>query len=367
MSTKNYNKDLQKAEKLLRQKKYKQALDFLVPKITLFLESPLFYYYMGQACFFTGAIGDARLYLNKCLQLEKNSERAELLIAAVYLKSRKTTEAVQIWLDILDREPTHKIAKRGLNIVRKISDPDELIAFTESSSLEKLIPRWPLRLNRLIAFPVTLVVVGISLFFALPYIKLIPELIRHSKEKLVRENMVPLNMEEFTSLTTTSGAFLYVLTENEIEESLNLAYNYLNHYEDNKALRELNRIKYSNASEEVKAKASLLASVVVLPDIIQFKDDFSYAKVSKDPFLYENCAILWKGKISNLIVGDKDIRFDFLIGYEKEQILLGIVPVLVDFPIDLDVMKPIELMAQVIPGTQGEISLKTIAVHHIVP
>ena len=116
------NKDLKKAFAMVKVKKYPQAIRFLEPKVPLFLEDELFYYFLGVSCFHTGDIGGSEFYLKRSLQVNHDNVDSRLYLAAIQLKKKDQANAARLWLNILDIEPDNKIAQRGLNKLKKIKD-----------------------------------------------------------------------------------------------------------------------------------------------------------------------------------------------------------------------------------------------------
>ena len=137
-------------------------------------------------------------------------------------------------------------------------------------------------------------------------------------------------------------------------------------FHDNLAVLEANRLLLSNASLPVKERARVLKAFAVRPSFTTIRDSFPLASVAKEPMMYDGCAVSWKGKLANLSVGEKSITFDFLVGYEKERELEGIVPVSFDFPIQLENGIPLEVLG-IIASADGRIALRGISLHRLSP
>ena len=189
-----------------------------------------------------------------------------------------------------------------------------------------------------------------------------------SFKKPNRENLPYLYKEisDDAIKSSTASQYEFILTEEEITDSLKLAQQLFDDFRDNEARKEINRLKKSNAGEQVKIKAQMLESYLKEPDITSLKSHFSYEEIVQTPHLYENCSILWKGKFSNLSYTDERIEFDFLIGYEDSKVLKGIVPVTVNYPVSLDPSYPLELLGTVEILPDNSIRLHAVAVHNII-
>jgi hypothetical protein len=112
------------------------------------------------------------------------------------------------------------------------------------------------------------------------------------------------------------------------------------------ARREINRILNSNASSAVKERASLLIEYIQEPDFSSFQDNFAYAAVVSEPWLYQGCYIRWRGRVANLSVEDT-IRFDLMVGYEDGRVLEGVVSAVVPFGVSVDAGESVEVIGQV--------------------
>jgi hypothetical protein len=165
-------------------------------------------------------------------------------------------------------------------------------------------------------------------------------------------------------LTDTGSDFLYVLTENDVRSAFKKAKAFLLAYRDNMALVEINRILLSNAAVPVKERARMLKSFVVQPDFLTLKDPFPYATVAAQPPLYDGCSVVWRGKIANLKIRKDSITFDLLVGYDKEKVLEGIVPVTLGFAADLANGGGIELLGR-IASKANTIALTGISIHKL--
>ena len=85
-----------------------------------------------------------------------------------------------------------------------------------------------------------------------------------------------------------------------------------------------------------------------------------------DWYLYENCHVKWKGRVTNLSVTDDYIRFDFLVGYHEEKVLEGVIPVIFDYAVNINPDIPIELIGR-ISIENGKLYLKGESLHSIIP
>ena len=367
--------DLKKAYKLYRRKKYTQILQLLESQIFRYRQSFQFYYLLGMSCLYTGDFSGAESYLQRALSLKPGNKNALLGIAAVHLKQQKTSEALKDWFEVIDQDPKNSQANRGLAVVRKHADPDDLIAYTDSSRLYKLLPRetriGPGTIALLTAS--ALILAGL-LFYPLyaPYVD------RMFAQKIQRPEIAELDLtvDDYTSEQGEAAGnetensdqpdAQFELSSKELKNTYEDVVEYFNRYEDNLAQREINRILLSNASKELKNKVSILATYTRTPSFDTLTHNFDYKEVRSRPLLYNDCYVIWKGRVSNLQVGENTIRFDLLVGYETEKVLQGIVPVEMDFAAHIDPAFPIEILGR-IEANGGNLRLKAASIHQFIP
>ncbi len=363
--------ELKRAFKLFRAHKYSEVVRLLEPQIFRYRESYPFYYILGISCLYLGDFGGAFSYLQRANQLKHNVDNVLLGLAVVYLKRGDLENAIKIWLKILDRNPRSKKANAGISFVRRIIANREEFDFESSRDVRKLYPPVPVGKKRFIiplAFIVVIALITTGyLMFKNQMIDLdsIVSILKIAK-KPSRPGIEYVSIDNNNgSLTLFSKGYTYRFTDREIKRIFDRAKKYLLKYRDNLAMIEINKILLSNATAYVKQKASLLKTFVRKPDFSTIRDSIPYRTVVKHPLLYNGCFVRWKGKVANLLITEKSIRFDLLVGYENERELQGIVRVYLDFPVLLENGIPIEVLGKVIADKQS-IKLEGISIHKLI-
>ena len=84
----------------------------------------------------------------------------------------------------------------------------------------------------------------------------------------------------------------------------------------------------------------------------------------KQPALFQECSVVWRGKATNINRSPETIRFDFLVGYEDEKQLLGVVPVIFEFAINIEEGMAVEILGK-IEMTDDHFFLKGISIHQL--
>ncbi len=172
---------------------------------------------------------------------------------------------------------------------------------------------------------------------------------------------LPVDLPRFTE--ETAGA-RYTMSEKQVRQTFQKVKDEMLAFHDNLAVREANRILLSNASVPVKERARLLKSHAVRPSFTTVRDPFPYREVAKEPLLYDGCAVGWRGKLANLSIGEQSLSFDLLVGYEAETELAGIVPVTLDFPVQVENGIALEVLGTV-SAAGGSLALNGISIHRL--
>ncbi|CAD7842281.1 hypothetical protein S1OALGB6SA_1395 [Olavius algarvensis spirochete endosymbiont] len=350
-----YNKALARAERWLARGRSLKVIRFLEPKVPLFIEDPIYYTILGRACLESGLLKDADTYLTRGIQAEPNHLEARLSLAVNYLKRKDPASAVKTWLEVLEDYPDDKYARKGLKTLKNIPDLFQQDRFLETfeprSFLPHIGPRWPGKILIL-----TMVLLGILVGF---YIwksedMLLGPLIKNN----YRSGFESLKSER--PQTEARDDVFYPLTNQELSKVVKAALKYYQSYEDNRARYELNKIKYSNATEEMRQQSIELTKLLGEPTIDNLETSYTYGEVKQNPWLFEGVWVLWSGLAVNILSDSEATRFDFLVGMDKEQILEGRVGAEIPFPVVMEQL-PLELLARVEPQHEDFILIgKTI-------
>ena len=89
---------------------------------------------------------------------------------------------------------------------------------------------------------------------------------------------------------------------------------------------EINRILYSNAGYKVKKNARILMDYMEVPAFDTISDNYSLSQIQKEPYLYIDCYVQWKGTLANIKEYENLTTADLLVGYDTKHRVEGIVP-----------------------------------------
>ena len=347
---------LENAARLFNAGRYAEIIRLLEPQIFKYRESSGFYKLLGLSCLYTGDISGAQSYLKRGEQLRGDDAEILLGLAVIHLRKQETAEAIQIWFDILDHDPKNRKARLGLELLKKNSDPDRLGDLVDTPRYKALLPGTaiPSPGRRIAGIAAGVIVIAA---FAIIGILYWPKSSREAPDLTIRG---------LDLIDSSIRDPVFELEERDVVRAFDAAKKHFMEYRDNLARIELNRIVYSNASIAVKEMAALLASYLGEPDFVTFRDNVSYASVSANPYLYADCHVVWRGRMSNLRIDSERMRFDLLVGYEDGKVLEGIIPTVFDFAVVIDSAASVEVLGKIRLTKEG-IALEGVSIHQILP
>lgn len=357
---------LDRAGRLARRGRYADMISLLEPQVPIYRDSHRFYYLLGLACLRTGDGGGASAYLRRAEQLDPEHLDTLLGLAALDLKRGETAKAIEIYLHVLESRPGDRLAASALRFIREKDSEERIPQLIDEGKFDRFYPK-------LAGVPPIAIVIAVIACMALALSLLFPLArgiylsARDARSPRPLVAAVTLSDGDRAEPVVSGGSYRYILTEKAALDSFEKAKALFQSYRDNAALIELNRLLGSNASPSIKEKAKTLKGFVSAPDFRTVKDIPSYVEISRDPALYEGCAILWKGRAANIESDPSGaISFDFLVGYADKKSLEGIIPV--DFGgnhINVGGDRPLELLA--IVRTQGGTGpkLEGVAIHEL--
>ena len=357
---------LNKAAVLAKKRNYEAAFKILKDEEDRYSGSFKYYNLYGIICLHAGNYVEAHEFLNYAKQKNFKDISTLLGIAALRLKKPDTAQAVDYYLDVLEKDPKNKIAKKALDVIRKQSDPDALSAWMTPDNLAKLFPPIPAKVinQRTVAASLcALMLAAILTFGILIAVKALPNPFNRRSERLVPE--YALSRQDRNESLQESSYNRFVLTE--ISQAIDLydrALSLFTNYRDEAAKINLNLLIESNAPQLYKNKARLLLENMEAPGFDTFKhdDNPSYSDVLSEPVIYRNVYVIWKGMATN-IETEKGTRFDLMVGYDTRITLEGIVSVVFDKPVAVNAERPIEVLGKIVVSSVSDFSIEGAAVH----
>lgn len=334
------------ASSLFRRKKYSQVITLLEPKITLYRSSFQYFRFLGLSCLYRRDWGSAYSYLRSAFLINSDNIEIASSYGLILVRQGDRKAGLDILLHIVENPASRKKtgyrkAQKTIEMIRKYGNEKDIVAMLESKRFFKYFPHPPYN-------PLPIILILLLLFTAAGTYLSYRIMTRNNTS---RENIQVITIDSEKTISDFSNQnYNYLLSNREIISAFSRARDYLEKYEDNMARREINRLINSNASIGIKQKALALTKVIQRPELKDIIRTFSFEEVYSDPFLYDHCYIKWKGRLSNLKIGKKQIQFDFLVGYHDRKIVEGIVPAFIDYEVLLNDDFAYELLAMIIPA-----------------
>jgi len=354
---------LRKARILLEKKQYLGAVKLLSPQIFMYRNNAEYFYLLAGGCLLTQDYSGALSHYQRCEDIDPTYPGVLHGLALVYLLQNDESAAVRYWLAILDKHPTDKKAIRALELVKNSSVNNRWHQVLEIRQCKELIPAW---LNFPFGSSGIFVKIALGVFMVvIVYTTIVrtntpPQ--RRGEEVFLQnpiptnsilQNQVPINT--WTLSTSEEQALI-----GEIKENFRL-------FKDNQARRLINKILFSNASQQTKDQVRLLLDHLGKPDFTNFKDETTYIEFLKQPLFYDGSYIRWRGRVSKLELLPDSMKFVFLLGYENNQVVEATIPTVVPFAIEVYEKDAIEIIAQIIipDGLMDNLYLKVSSLRRI--
>jgi len=204
---------LRKAQRDFLNGRYAKVIAQLEPLSLTYRDSHLFYYLIGSSCLFTGDIGGASTYLRRAEQLNFRHTKTLAALAAVHVRRGETDKAVQLYLDILEREPENRFAQKALYFLRSNSDSEKITKSVNSGGISVLYPKPAVGIRRSIKAVLVFALFGL---FAYVLLCLTPNAIHRIKDAApIRNGLENFNLskEEKENPVSLSGSFDFILID----------------------------------------------------------------------------------------------------------------------------------------------------------
>ncbi len=336
---------LQYAKKLLNSRKFRAVVSLLKDSEFDYRDSLDYHYILGVACMYLGDIGGATRSFDAARRISVLDTKLLVAQAALFLRRGDVTTAVEYYLDILDNEPSNKIATEALDFIRKQGSPEVIYEWVSSGKIKKFYPDLgphPIVFKGIITLAI-LCACAIGVFSVIAYKRSLIPPPRGDLSAFV------LSVDEKNNVLQqdmSTEVYRYILTSRQINESYEKALQYFEDYKDNLAVVEINRILNSNAAVSIKHNVRLLKNRLTEPTFDSIKSSFSYTQIASDPYLYIDCWVSWTGRVANAIITDASYSCDLLVGYESQKNVEGIVPLTFESAMNIDPSLPIRVLGK---------------------
>ena len=295
------------AKKLLKRRKFAQALSILEDTTIANIYKDDFNYYLtaGIACMYLGDTGNAKAYFDKARRYRTTDPTLINAQAVLFLRRGDTINASMYYLDVLEYDPENKTAKAALDFIKNKGTPEQIARIVDTGEIRRFYPQLGVN-SDIITASVFAVLLGVMIAFSIIFVS-------NSRRYSSRRN-INLDGYSFTSYSdfmNDNPNDPYFLTDKEIKKSWENIKDLVASERDNAARVEINRLLNSNASTEVKTKVLEVAKSLDVPEFTNIKDTFSLETVLEDPLLYSGCYVYWSGRVMNEVVDNEADKYSF--------------------------------------------------------
>ena len=351
------------ARKLLRARKFFNVITLLEQHEDEYRDSIDFYYYLGTACLYQDDRAGANSYFDAARRLTVSDQRIILAQAALFLRRGETDRAINYYLDVLDIEPKNKIALKALDVIEQKSKSTELLhEFISGGGAKKFYPS--LVIHPFVKFLLVLVsvlLVGYAGFLTAQFYSF-----SHPVQPRADLSAFALSVDQRNNALQedlSGEAYHYIMNARQVNETYDAARSLFQQHRDNAAQIEINRILHSNASTAIKQNVRMLMDYLQEPTFDSFTDNISYLQVIKEPHLYVDCWVVWKGRITNAQSSNEGFTCDLLVGYENLQRVEGIVPLVFQQAMDIDATLPLQVLGRIGVREDGKLFIQGKSVY----
>lgn len=358
---------IDQAQECARRGRYAEVVRLLEPLVPRFKDSPRFFRLLAMACLWLDDMEGASSYYRRALQLASDDCEAILGFAAVEMRRLDVRAAIDLYLRALTHTEGKRKARAALNFLKEHGDQSSLVKQVDKGAHRRFYPRvarkpWEISKKSKLIMVVTGLALALAALGGL-YGRGAWDRIKKGFETR-NQGRRPLPAGLSLPTEEVEGPIVFNLSSKDAQATYNRAKEHFESYRDNACRVELNRILYSNAAEGQKAKARIMMDALEDAGFENLRDIPQYRQVMGQPWLYEKCQVLWRGRVANLREGQDGASLDFLVGYDKKEELEGIISVSFNKDIDLDGGFAYEILARV-RNLGGQTILEGIAYHSL--
>lgn len=336
---------LDKARKYLRERKFSDVITLLEPLILEedYKYSFQFYYLLGVACLYQGDIGGAETWFKSARRIKMNDVKLILGQAAIFLKKGKISQAIEYYVDAKNLEPDNQKVQQYLDLLKKYGDIDTISEWSLNGKIKIFYPELPKK------SPMIPIFISIVCFVAIFTLVLFftRGIKPNNRADLSSFSLSYQDKSNLTENTTASSVYRYILTQGEVEKYYEDAKRFYNSYNDNEAQKCINILLNSNASSSVRQKARQLMDYLEEPVFDSKFELYSFQEVSKDLYLYQDCYVIWSGRVTNVNSNEKYFNADLLVGYEDMKKIEGIAHLRISSEISVNPEKPLKVLGKI--------------------
>ncbi len=310
--------------------------------------------YQTYCSFYTKNFYHAKLCLDILIEKKKMCSDDFVLLAFIHIRRNDKEKAINALCDALDLNHNNKNAKNTLNYIR---EQGRELSLGEDEFFDKLIPKEPFLIPVRQILVTLFILAAITLtstagYFGYKKTRAYLTLRKMSERSDIYKVVLPDYNPNILEVPHDSKN-TYSYTEKQLKSLFELTKRLMVERQSVEAQININRIKLSNASEQVKFKVKILEDMIEVPDYATFQGSIDYDSYLKEKKVYQNIFVKWKGKIINNSVYKDRIVFDLVMGDDEKGIVTGIIPVLFDKPVITSNNEIVIVFGRILTDKQG--------------
>lgn len=352
------------ARNQLSKRHFSSAIKLLNGREEIYEDNAEFYILLGIAYLYTGDAGTASSYFQRARRITVTNVTLLLGQAAVFLRRGLTDRALDYYLEVLDQDPGNKVAHNAMEFIRKEGDYNTICKMADTGELEKYYPPLGVNPNTIAVIVGSIVGFVIGVGIALTIMVTRPK-VDYGRMDLSSFELTKEDSKNAVAADLSKVKVTYFLSSHEITQGYDAALKYFRTHRDNMAQIEINRLLHSNASDIVKEKAALLQEYLEEPGFDTITDVVDVKTAEKEPELYENCYVVWGGRVSNVTEYDEKYYCRFLVGYENMKNVDSVVDLHFDYIPHIESDQALKVLGR-LHLTGDALSLQGIAVYQSV-
>lgn len=284
------------------------------------------------AAFHLESYFDARKHYELLVKRHKATPMDYIRLAYIYARHNQKENAIISWCKALEINKRQKIAKK---ILAHIKEKGREIGLFEDDYIRKISTKQPVFIPFKSIFQGALAGCLLAVFLFLAVTQG-PKMYRELRLRHYRSDINKVMIDEFNPTVLNDYPDenkQYSYKEAEVRKMFDTAKEKIMTNDDNQAVVLMNKLKFSNASENVKSKVEYLKGFLQVPDYSNFKSNFDYQTIKSEPAVYDGVYILWHGKIANSVTAEGRTVFNLVLGDEEAGYIDAIIPVTFEKPV----------------------------------
>jgi hypothetical protein len=352
---------LLRARKLLQCRRFSKVIRLLESCPADYQDSFEYFYTLGTACLYSNHPAGAEENYRKARKIKMKDTNLMLGLAVLHLRCGDTARALDYYLDP-DIDPANRIKREALDFIQKHGDPDTIFEWRERGKLAHFYPPLgynPVAVRAVVCACIAAVILPGGLFF---FLNRRPSSIP-GRADLSRFELTAEDRKNALEEDLSANTYRWILTSREILSSYGRARKFFQQGRDNAAQVEVNRLLNSNTAPHIRQNARILMNYFEEPGFDTLIDKYRYQDVAADPPRYQDCWVIWSGRVSNLQTEAKGLTCDFLVGYDTQKTLEGIVPLRFAAAPVIDTARPLQVLAKIALAEGSRITLEGKSVY----